>query len=52
MGDSNDADKTEEVKERLEDDGALGGDTDSDSGTVLTLDGGDGDDEGEGGDDE
>jgi hypothetical protein len=34
-----DNDKTEEVREQLGEDGAVGGETDSDSGAVLTLDG-------------
>jgi hypothetical protein len=33
-----DNDKTEEVREQLGEDGAVGGETDSDSGAVLTLD--------------
>jgi len=36
-----DNDKTEQVREQLGEDGAVGGETDSDSGAVLTLDGAD-----------
>lgn len=32
-------DKTEEVREAVGDDGALGGSTDGDGGAILTLDG-------------
>lgn len=42
-----DNDKTEEIKEQLEEGEALGGDTDSDSDMVLTLDGGDDEEENE-----
>lgn len=38
MTDDDTTDKTEEVREKVGEDGALGGDVDSDSGAVLTLD--------------
>lgn len=48
MSDSdNDADKTDEVQERLEDGDVVGGDVDSDDSMVLTLDDGDSQDEGD-----
>lgn len=36
---ADDNDKTEEISERIADDGALGGTTDGSDDTVLTLDG-------------
>lgn len=46
MSDSdNENDKTSELTERLEDDDTVGGNSDSDSGVVYTLDDGAGDDE-------
>jgi hypothetical protein len=39
MSDDDSNDKTQEIRERVGDDGALGADTDSGDGTVLTLDG-------------
>jgi len=38
MSDNDSDDKTEEIKERLKDDDTLGGTSDGDSNTVLTLD--------------